>query len=186
MNGRGISRGFTLIEIIMTVMIVSLVTVGSLYLLPQVLKNTFYLPNQVQADMVAASALETLVEGDASVRGLRFSRQITTAGSNTVAFEDQDGEAVQFRLDVGAGLLYRRVAEGPEEIVPYFMPPAMTFEGIDGRLFSYYDASDLSTADAAAVRRIDIHLRAKDGAGSFDAMEGRSRQSTCIKVNRYA
>lgn len=177
--------GFTLIEAVMTVLIISIVTVGGLYLMPQVLKNTFYLPNQVQADMVAASALEIMVEGDKEACGLRFSKEITTAGANNVIFTDQNGGAMQFRLDTGTGLLYRKIGGGAEAVIPYFMPAHMTFSGVSGSLFSYYDASNVSTAVVADVRRIDIQLTAKTGTGSFDKMEGQSRQSTSIKVNRY-
>ncbi len=178
--------GFTLIEIIMTVLIISLLTVGAAYLMPQVLKNTFYLPNQVQADMVAASALEIMAEGDKAAFGLRFSQNITTAGPNTLAFTDQKGVAMQFRLDTGTGMLYRQIGAGTEALIPYFMPTDMKFAGGGGSLFTYYDAANVSTGVVANIRRVDINLIAQVGTGSFDKMEGMSQQNTSIKVNKYS
>ena len=180
------STGFTLIEMIMTVLIIGLLVVGAAYLMPQVLKNTFYLPNQVQADMVAGTALEIIVEGDQAGHGLRFSKSITTAGANTLVFTDQDGGAMQFRLDTGTGMLYRKIAAGAEALIPYFMPAGMTFAGVGGSLFTYYDASNAVTAVVANIRRVDINLIAQGGTGSFDKMEGYSQQSTSIQVNKYS
>ncbi len=185
MKTRRSRRGFTLIEMVMTVLIIGILTVGAAYLMPQVLKNTFYLPNQVQADTAAASALEIMVEGDKEAFGLRFSENITTASGNTVAFTDQNGVAMQFRLDA-SGMLYRKIGSGAEAVIPYFMPADMTFAGAGGSLFTYYDAANGVTAVVADIRRVDINLIAQVGTGSFDKMEGRSQQSTSIKVNKYS
>lgn len=177
--------GFTLIEMVMTILIVGLVTVGATHLMPQVLKNTFYLPNQVQADFVTASALSIMVDGDKSAWGLRFSKNITTAGANTVVFTDQNGSAMQFRLDTGSGKLYRKIGAGSEAVIPYFMPPNVNFSGPGGVVFTYYDAAEAVTNIADNVRRIDIELIARVGTGSFDKMEGQSQQRTSVKVNKY-
>ena len=83
--------GFTLIEIIMTVLIISLLTVGAAYLMPQVLKNTFYLPNQVQADMVAASALEIMAEGGQGGFWLAFQSEHYDGGSEYLGVYGPEG-----------------------------------------------------------------------------------------------
>ena len=182
------SKGFTLIEIVMVVLIISVLSMAGYHLMQFTVQHAFFLPNQVQADLVVAEALETLVEGESpTVHGLRFCKAVTAIAANQVNVTDQNDVALQFRLDTGTGRLYRKIGAAVETVVPYYMPSNISFSGSGGSLFTYYDASDpeVVTADPALVRRIEIDLIAQQGAGSVDRFEGRSAQSTSVKVNKY-
>ena len=181
-------RGFTLIELVMVILIASVLSMAGYYIMQFMVQNTFYLPNQVQTDLAAAQALETMVEGDSpTIHGLRFCKAVTALAANQVNVTDQDGVVLQFRLDTGTGRLYRKIGAAAETVVPYFMPANVNFSGSGGSLFSYYDASnpEAVTTDPTLVRRIRIDLIAQQGTGSVDRFEGISRQSTSVKVNKY-
>lgn len=183
-------RGFTLIEIVMVILITALLSVAGVHIMRFTIQNTFYLPNQVQTDLAAAEALETMVEGDtATVRGLRFCKEVTALAANQVNVTDQDDVALQFRLNTANHRLYRKIGAAAETVVPYAMPANVNFSGGGGggALFTYYDGSnpELVTAVPANVRRIQINLIAQQGGGSVDSFEGRSTQSTSVKVNRF-
>ncbi len=179
------AQGFTLIETIMVILITALLSIAGIHIMKFVLQNSFYLPNQVQSDLVAAEAIEIMVEGDSAAKGLRFCKNVTTASANQVIVTNQDGIVISYRLDTGTGKLYRQIGAAAEAMIPYYMASDMTLSGVGGTLFTYYDSADAVTAVAANIRRINIDLIAKQGAGSSDNYQGLSQQSTSIKVNKY-
>ena len=174
------AKGFTLIELVMIILIAGLLTVGGLHIFMFVVRNSFYLPNQVQANLVAADALEIIVEGDSQAKGLRFCKAVTTAAANQIVVTNQDGQTITYNLS--SGILYRTIAPGAATQIPYFMASNMTLAGVGGSLFTYYDSSDAVTAAPANVRRINIDLIAQNGTGSSDKYEGTSQQDTSVKV----
>lgn len=181
---RFLSRaGFTLVELVMVILIASLLSVAGLHLMRYMLQHSFYLPNQVQADLVAAEALEIMVEGDNQAKGLRFCKAVTTALANRIVFTNQDDQTITYRLT--SGEIRRTIAPGGPAMIPYFMASDMDLSGGGGSLFTYYDAAEAVTAVPANVRRINIDLIAKQGGGSSDKYEGLSEQGTSVKVNKY-
>jgi prepilin-type N-terminal cleavage/methylation domain-containing protein len=181
-------KGFTLIEIVMVIMIVSVLSMAGYHIMRFMIQHSFFLPNQVQTDLVAADALEIMVEGELpDTRGLRYCKAVTALAANQVDVTDQDDVALRFRLDTGTGRLYRRIGAAAETQVPYYMPAGVVFSGSGGALFRYYDGSnpEVVTATPTDVRRIQIDLIAQQGTGSVDNFQGRSVQSTSVKVNKY-
>ncbi|HOW59548.1 MAG TPA: prepilin-type N-terminal cleavage/methylation domain-containing protein [Candidatus Omnitrophota bacterium] len=179
------AKGFTILEVVMTILIIALLTVGSLHISKFVINNTFYLPSQVNADLTAASAMETMIEGDVLAKGLRFSKAVTTASPNQIIVTNQDDHTISYRLDVGLGKLYRKIDTGAEALVPDGAASDMVLAGVSGALFTYYDANEAVTNTAADVRRIAINLIAQNGTGSSDNLEGMSQQSSSVQVNKY-
>jgi prepilin-type N-terminal cleavage/methylation domain-containing protein len=183
--------GFTLIELVMVILITALLSVAGVHIMQFVVRNSFYLPNQVQADLVAAEALEIIVEGDDQAKGLRFCKAVTTAEANRIIVTNQgvltnlDNQTITYNLS--GGVLYRTIAPGAATKIPYFMAADMTItgSGAGGALFTYYGVNDTlltQPVTAANVRRIDINLIAQNGAGSSDKYEGTSHQDTSVKV----
>jgi len=180
-------KGFTLIELIMTVVILGIISVVGAYLLMFVVQNSVFMPKKINADMIALDALRLMIEGDAPAKGLRFSRAINTAQDNQVDFNFFDNadslvKAKRFRLDTGTGKLYQSVAGGTETLVPYYLGSGLTLTGQSNKLFSYYDANESPTAVLADIRRIQINLVVKSGSGSYSDWEGQSQQSSAIAV----
>jgi prepilin-type N-terminal cleavage/methylation domain-containing protein len=185
-RGRKDIKGFTLIELVMVILITSVLSIAGIHLMKFTLGNSFYLPNQVQADLVAADALEIMVEGDSAAKGLRFCKAVTTAGTNSIVVTNQDDQTITYNLS--GGVLTRQIALGAATQIPYFMAADMTLSGVGGTLFAYYDATNTALSQpvtAANVRRINIDLIAKNGTGSSDKYEGFSQQSSSVKVNKY-
>lgn len=172
--------GFTLIELVMVILITSVLSIAGVHLMQFVIRNSFYLPNQVQADLVAAEALEIIAEGDSQAKGLRFCKAVTTAAANQVVITNQDDETITYSSSGGS--LYRTIAPGPAVMIPYFKAADMTLSGVGGSLFTYYDSAEAVTGTPANVRRIKIDLVAQNGSGSSDKYEGTSQQSTSVRV----
>lgn len=188
-------RGFTLIELVMVILITSALALAGVHIMQFVVRNSFYLPNQMQADLVAAEALEIIVEGDGQAKGLRFCKAVLIATATQVQVTNQgvltnlDNQTITY--DLTGGILTRKIdAAGAATRIPYFMATDMVISGAGagGVLFTYYDANDalltqpISEANLLNIRRINIDLRAQNGAGSSDRYEGTSQQSTSVKV----
>lgn len=183
--------GFTLIELVMIVLITSVLSLAGVHIMQFVVRNSFYLPNQVQADLVAAEALEIIVEGDSLAHGLRFCKTVSIAAATQVQVTNQgvltnlDNQTITYNLS--GGILTRQIDAGASTPIPYFKASDMAISGggAGGALFTYYDVSDnllTQPVTAANVRRIGINLIAQNGAGSSDKYEGTSQQSTSVKM----
>jgi len=179
-------RGFTLIEIVMTILIVGVIAVAGIDLMRFTIQNTFFLPNQLQADLVAAEALEIMVEGDSQAEGLRFCQAVTTATASQVVVTNQNAQTITYNLS--GGILYRTIAPGAAAKIPYYVASNMVISGggTASALFTYYDSTDtvmtVPVATPANIHRIRIDLIAQQGTGSVDKFQGSSDQSTAINV----
>lgn len=179
-------RGFTLIEALVVILIVSILSGAGAWLMAYVVKNAVVIPNQLNMDKLACDALRIMIEGDSSAKGLRFSRAITSAQSNRVDFINQDGVSVYYRLNTGTNKLYRSINGGLENVLPFYAGASgISLSSPSGALFTYYDANEATTAIAANVRRLKIALISKTGTGAYENWEGQSEQASSIAVKRF-
>lgn len=176
-----------MIELIMVIVILGVMAASGTHLMFYLVKNSIFVPNKLNMDMLASDAMDIIVDGDRRAKGLRFSRAITAVGNNQVDFANQDGQTVRYRLDTGTSKLYRSVNGGVEEAIPYYasVPGVSMVSKTAGQLFTYYDANETVTATAASVRWITIGLNAKTGTGSYDNWQGQSQQSTSVAVKKF-
>lgn len=177
--------GFTLIELIMVIAILGVATLLSGFLMIDLIRDTVFLSNQLNADLVVSDALDILVEGDSQAKGLRASRQITAVAADQVDFINQDNQTIRYRFDPVNTRLYRSINGGPETVVPYYLPAGVTYGVSGGQLFSYFDVNEAATNNPAQVRFISMTLVGYTGDGSFNSWEGNSQQSSAIAVPRF-
>ena len=180
------SAAFTLIELITVMAIIAILSVSGSWLMVNLVKNSVFIPNQLNMDMLASDALNIMIEGDGRARGLRFSKAITSiSGNNQLSFVNQDGQNIQYRLDTGVNKLYRLISAGPEAPVPYYLTSGINIDGKNSKFFTYYDAGDTETTNPVLVRRVKIAVIAKTGTGSYADWEGQSDQSSSIAVGKF-
>jgi prepilin-type N-terminal cleavage/methylation domain-containing protein len=185
MNNNQPNSGFTLIEAIMTMLIIGILAVSGAWLMANTIKNSIFIPNQMSMDKLVSDALNIMIEGDGQARGIRFARAITAVAANRVDFVNQDGTTIYYRLDTTANKLYRSISGGAEVLIPaYSGAAAITLNGKSATLFTYYDTNEAVTAVAANVRRIKMILIAKTGTGLYNDWQGQSEQATAINMNR--
>lgn len=178
-------KGFTLIEAIMVMAIISILSVAGVWLMVYLVQNSVFIPNQLNMDMVASEALRIMIEGDSQAKGLRFSKSITAVANNQVTFNNQDSQSIRYRLDTSTNKLYRAINAGAEKVIPYYLTTGINVTGINNRLFTYYDANEIETTSPANVRRIGLGLIAKTGSGLYADWEGQSQQSSAIALKKF-
>ncbi len=179
-------RGFSFIELVMVMAIIGILAGAGTWIMGYTVKNSVFIPNQLNMDKLANDALEVMIEGDGQARGLRFSRIISTIAANQVAFINQDGVAIIYRWDTSANRLYRKIGSAAETIIPAYASglSGVTLSGKSGVLFTYYDANEALTSNAANVRRIKMILIAKSGTGLYNDWQGQSEQVSSVAVKR--
>ncbi|MEI6831810.1 MAG: type II secretion system protein [Candidatus Omnitrophota bacterium] len=194
-------RAFTLIELIMVIAIISILAGSGAWLMSNTVKNSVFIPNQLNMDKLANDALNIIIEGDSQAHGLRFSRAISSTPLPTatdLTFINQDIVSIRYRIN--SNQLKRTIAATPEAVIPGYAANSLlenitlNGNGTDygaGTLFTYYNASNiqmalpLTVATAANVRRIQINLIAKSGSGLYNDWQGSSEQATSIAVDRF-
>ena len=180
-------KGFSLIEVIMVIAIVGILAVPGAYVMSYLVQNSIYIPSKLNMDMIAADALDIMIEGDATAKGLRFSKSITAVQDNQITFVNQNNQTVRYRLEtvLTPKILYRSINGGAESSIPYYTPSAVTIVGKSNKLFTYYDTNEAVTNVPANVRWISLALVAQVGAGAYAALQGSSDQSSSVCVKKY-
>ena len=182
-------KGFSLIELIMTIAIVGILAASGAYVLMYVVQNAVFIPNQLNMNMMASDALDLMIEGDTTAPGLRFSRTITNIQDNQVTYiyRDQLGanHTVVFQFNPVTSRLSRSIDGQPAASIPYYIKPGTSLLVKNNRLFTYYDNLEAITFNSANVRWITMTLIAQTGTGAYANWEGKSEQMSAVAVNRY-
>ena len=185
-------RAITLIELIMTMTIITVLSVSGAYILTYLVQSAVFIPNKLNVDMLASDAIDIMIEGDTQAKGLRFSQSITDIQPYEVTFNNQDGEIIRYWFDAGTDRLCRSIdgvrgfGDGPNGEIPYYVPAAgVSLAGESGQIFTYYDAGEAVTGNPVDVRRIAIAIVAMTGSGAFDDWQGQVTLNSAIAVKRF-
>lgn len=176
-------KAFSLIELLMVLAIIGVLAGSGAWLMSKTIKNSVFIPNQLNMDKLANDTLDIMIEGDSQAHGLRFARVVSSIAANAISFTNQDGVLISYSII--SNKISRNIA-GVENAIPGYVSnlTGVTLSGKNGALFTYYDASNAVTATAAGVRRIEIKLIAITGTGLYNDWQGSSEKATSITVEK--
>lgn len=175
-----IKKGFTLIELITVMAIIGILAGSGAWLMFHTIKNSVFIPNQLNMDKLADDALDIMIEGDSQAHGLRFSRVITGALANQVDFINQDSVAISYLL--ASGTLSRKIWPSVTYAPLLYYSSIANISGTP--FFTYYSSGVTETVNPTLVRRIRINLIAKTGSGTYNDWQGQSEQVSSIAVKK--
>lgn len=130
------SKGFTLIEMIMVIVISGIIVAGSGSLLIQGIKTYLIGKTDIDTSWQASMAIERMT------RDLHAATSITTATGSSLAIIDIYGNTIAYTL-AGNKLLWNT---------------QILADNVQSIAFTYYDANGVSTANAGAMCYVGISL----------------------------
>lgn len=135
------SKGFTLIELILVIVILGIIAVAGSLLLQQGLNNYFTNQAITDASWQGQIALQTMAR---RLREIRSPTDITTASATQLSFTDINNNAVSYQL-IGSNLL---------------LNGSVLISGVNNASssFAYLDSNTTTTAVLANIRYITINL----------------------------
>ena len=177
-------KSFTLIELIMVMLILGVLSVGGAALMTFFIQQGFFVPNQLNAEMLTADAIDLMIEGDDQAKGLRFARSISNARRYRIDFVNQDNQQIIYRLRQNQNRFTRSIDGGPQETIPYYTPSSgITITGPNNRVFSYFDGNENQiNNNPAAVRRVALTIAIQTGTGAFEESEGQTELSSSVAI----
>lgn len=172
-------RGITLVELVIALLLIGVLTVGSIDLIRHFLRTIVYLPRAVAANQVSAEVLRQLIEGGPSglgvggvygpateVRGLRYAVRgaagegaVWLAMADQVGFRTSDHHCVAMRVIGGTfkrsaaiaspATPCRTVPLSGEEDIPPDALGGVTLSAPTGRFFRYYNQGGNEVPDGS-------------------------------------
>ena len=133
MKSKKFPKGFTLVELIMTISLLGIMAAVSGSMIVSLMQMSVYAPRQTKAREVAQEALDVMIEGDSRVRGMRFSNKVVEATDGAFTYEygyPTYSEKRKVRLSWDGSKLYSQYSDygdmvtglgdfGPNEVIPY-------------------------------------------------------------------
>lgn len=138
------TRGFTLIEFVFTIILISIISVAINKILFQGYQTILTSNNISEADWQGFIGLERMVN---DIHTIRSAADITTIGANQLVFTDVSGNSITFQLS-GSNLMRNS---------------QILASGIQSLSFAYSDAAGSTTATASLVRYISITMTMTQG-----------------------
>jgi len=142
--------GFTLIELVITIILLSIISAISAKMLSAGLSSYLTATNLITANQQARLALERMTR---DIRGIRSTGDITTATAAQLVFTNFAGNSVSYSL-TGSNLI---------------LNSQTLASGINTLTFTYYDLNGNTTATIANIRYVAISLHVTGNNANYTA-----------------
>jgi len=184
-------KAATLIELIITILILVVIgSAGVAFFIPM-MHLFFYSPSQLMVDNVAQDLASIIIEGDNNAKGLRFSKSITSADEDEITFTNTDNDTIVYRWDATEEKVFRNINSTGESAIPYSYYKNVILKGSasDSEIFQYYDSSAskiaVPVASVSSIESIRMNLIIQAGPGKIEASQGRIEINTGIDIKQY-
>ncbi|HTL70511.1 MAG TPA: type II secretion system protein [Candidatus Eisenbacteria bacterium] len=180
--------GFTLIELIVTMVIISVLASAFVAVAAPQINLFFFLPQRLRVQSAGTDLLDIILDGDIGARGLRFAGPTASASAITAATassltytyadDDQTAHTVTFTFSPATEQLTRSVDGAAAQTVPYYARTAAGFavSAAETNFFRYYDQAGTEFTPVAAtlgnIYRVDVAVRVRSGSGAVAESEG--------------
>jgi len=195
-------KGATLVELIMVLLIIAIIGATIAGAVIFFVELFMYSPRQMNTQKIAQELTATMIDGDSSFRGIRYTRSVLDASaiqySYTYGYPTAANQlSVRFRWDATDKQIYRSSSTdggaswSSEDLIPYYISPDIVIDGKDtpSTIFTYKKAADAnwtSGVDAlTAIRRAIISINLKTGSGSTDDFQASYDFTTSCEIKGF-
>lgn len=202
-------HGFSLVELIVTSVIVGILALVTSAILISFINIMIYAPRQLKVKSIAGDILSAIIDGDSGRWGIRDAVSVHDATAAQFTYmtgypANDDKRYVRFRWDGSDHRIYRSVSSlgadvvtppdatfGAEEPLPYYAGSDVKVDGPSSApsvIFSYYKSdgsSWTSSSPLTDIRRVDITCVVKTGNGEFGSYQGSYQVTSGVEVRQY-
>jgi len=186
-------NGYTLVELIMVIVAVSVMAIGAVAFFIPMANLFFASPKQTAVEFMGQEILDLTIDGDAAAGGLKYSKLITAANATQVDYTDADGKTVVIRWDNTALKFYRNIDSVGEVSLPIRYTAGVKVQGKDTAniIFRFFDlagaeiASPVEAGSLPAIKRIKIGMVLYTGNGLIKNFEGKANLTSGIEIKTY-
>ncbi len=184
-------RAATFIELIVTMLVITVIATASIAFFTPLLNLFFYSPSQLMVDETAQELLSIIIEGDNRAKGLRFAQSVTEADEDEIRFVTWDDDTVDYRWDSSAERLYRDINSQGEELIPdsYYGDITVVGQDSDEEIFQYYDSSasklSVPVSDETDIESIRMELILRAGSGDVKEHKGIVYVKSGVDVKQF-
>jgi len=188
------AEGFTLIELVTTLVIISILAVVTAGIIVTLMQLFVYMPRDIKARMIAEEISDRILEGGPDARGLGYAVAINTAQADTLTYTvgypaGADQYAVTFAYNIGTDKVYMQVGSGGSSVIPPDAAGDISVTCPSNVFFKYYkDDGSAWTAggsDTYNIARVEMTYTVATGSGLFSQAQGSFSTTIGTDVRQY-
>ncbi len=187
--------GFTLIEMIITLVIAGILASAFVMLAVPQINLFFFLPQRIGVYNAASDLLDTIIEGDNFAKGARFAETIPAANATSLTYtytgSGSSAHTVVINYNAVSHTVTRSVDGGSAVNIPYYLTSSsgITVDPLETNFFRYYTNSGTEMTGAgiipANVYLVAAAVSTKTGSGKVTESEGMSTMKSGFEVKHY-
>lgn len=203
-------KGATLIELIVTILIISIISAVTAGVVISVMQLFVYLPREMKARNIAHEVMDIITEGESQKRGARYAVTVQDASPNQFTYTfgypgNTDKRNVRIRWDNASKKIYRsytafgsNLATPPqppyssEELIPYYATGEVSINGkslTPNEIFAYFKADGSAWSQGVdpvnTIRRVEITVVVTTGTGLFSTWDSLFQTTSSVEVRQY-
>ena len=189
------AKGFTLIEFIMMLVVVGTLASAFVVLAIPEINLFFFLPQRIRVHNALSDFLDTVIEGDASAKGLRFAQTITAATATSLTYTYTTLSSVTHTIvinySVTSHTVTRSIDGAPAMEIPYYLKSGsgILVDPLETNFFRYYAYGGAEMTGGgiipANIYLVVLPASAKTGTGKVTESEGMTAMKSGVEIKHY-
>lgn len=198
-----IKKSATIVELVIIIVVVAIIGATIAGVILHFIQLFIYSPRQLDTQKIAQELTYTMTEGDADVRGMRYTRSIIDANATQFSYTygypptAANQLSVRFRWDGANNQIHRSTSTdgggnwSSESAFPYYIHSSTTVDGQDtaGTIFTYKKADESAWTPGVdiktTIRRVILDINVKTQEGVFDDFEGSTDITSSVEIKNY-
>jgi len=203
-------KGVTLIELVTTILIISIISAVTAGIVISLMQLFVYLPREMKARNIAHEVMDIMGEGETQRRGMRYAVEVQEALPTRFIYTfgypgNTDKRIMRFRWDNASKKIYRSYTAfgsdlatlpqppyGPEELIPYYASDEISINGRPANpntIFTYFKADGSAWLDEVdplnRIRRVEITIGVITGTGLFSTWDSSFQTTSSVEIKQY-
>ncbi len=189
------SSGFTLIEFIVTLVIAGILASAFVALAVPQINLFFFLPQRIRVHSAVSDLLDTVIEGDNSAKGLRFTQAVTAANATSLTYAyttpDSVTHTIVINYNVLSHVVTRAIDGGAVNNISYYLTAAsgILVYPLETNFFRYYTAGGAEMTGAgiipANIYRVALAVSAQPGSCKVTESEEMIAMKSGVEIKHY-